>query len=131
MDPSTVIAVLCFVCALPQGVSAVIVLYDRLKPKSSEAAIISTKARASWVAILLIVGAISTGFLGGWLLAHPVGPNTVAATREKPCPISQQQTGDATTKGNNSPANSGNNNQTTYGSQPTSEKPKALAARTK
>jgi hypothetical protein len=71
-------------------------------------------SRRRSMSIVLGIGAVICPGLAAWLFfGHPLKSQIV--TVEKPCSLTQQQTGDATTKGNQSPANSGNQNSTTYG----------------
>jgi hypothetical protein len=76
------------------------------------------------VSIVLFVGtAVTTIAFGIWMfVAKPLGPRiqtvekTVYVDRSIPCPPSR--TGNATSRGAQSPANSGSNNPTNYQSSP-------------
>jgi hypothetical protein len=128
MELTTALAVGCFVCSVPQGTAAVVFLVDRFWSKNAEAQMVSTKGRSLFLAILLVVGTALTATFGGYLLGHPVKPTIVekTVTVEKPVPCSPTTTGDASTHGAQSPANSGVQNTTTYGAQPAPpDKPKS------
>jgi hypothetical protein len=76
-----------------------------------------TNLRRRFMAVPLGIGAfIGIGFAAWLFFGHPFSPQIGAGPQ--PCPVTQQQTGDATTKGNQSPANSGNANPTNYGTPP-------------
>jgi hypothetical protein len=70
--------------------------------------------RRRWVSGPLWIGAAICFGIAASLFWHP----PIVAV-EKPCPVTQQQTGDATSKGNQSPANTGNDNTVTYGTPTT------------
>jgi len=125
MDLTTWLAICSFVCSVPQGAAAIVFILDRLRQKPAEAKLVSTKRRAIFLATMLVVGTASTAALGGWLLGHPLKPVTVekTVTVEKLVPCPPAKTGAATTRGAQSPANSGSGNTTTYGSQPAQLQP--------
>jgi hypothetical protein len=69
-------------------------------------------SRRRWVSGPLLIGGAAICFaIAASLFWHPP-----TVTVEKPCPVAQQQTGDATSKGNQSPATTGNDNTVNYGS---------------
>lgn len=91
-----------------QSVAAGFFIYDRIQPKPQKAIMVSTKGRAILVTVLLVISVAFGGFLSHWLWTFTPTPAVV--------------TGAATTRGAQSPANSGSGNTTTYGSLPTPPK---------
>jgi hypothetical protein len=124
MDANTLIST---GCAVPQGAAAVIFLMDRFKKVSGKT---TTSKHSLLLAILLVVGTAGTAGTAIWLHDHPrivwktvVVEKPVTVEKLLPCPPSKS--GSATTRGPQSPANTGSNNTTNYGgtSAPT-DKPK-------
>jgi hypothetical protein len=99
-------------CTLPQGVAAVVLLWDRFRPNPP--AVQSTKKRSLVLALLLVGGTAAT--VAVEVHAYDTSRAIRVAERAVPCPATPPaQSGDATTKGMNSPANSGSGNSTVYG----------------
>jgi hypothetical protein len=129
MELTTQLAVGCFLCSVPQGAAAVVFLWERFWPKSMEAYTVSTKGRALFLAVLLVIGTALTAALGGWLLGHPLKPVEKAVYVDKPCPACPvcpaNKTGSATARagqGGTAIGHSGNGD--TYTVQPGAKAPK-------
>lgn len=106
-----------FVCTAIQGAQATVWLFDRYKLKSQEVDVTSGNRGRLWFAILPVAGVILTAVIGTALVMYHPKPVTVEVpvTIEKIVPCPPAKTGPATTRGEQSPANSGNGNPTTYG----------------
>ena len=107
MSFSELVAAGSFVLAIPQSIAAVISIATVISLRRGSKGF--TKTRAITLGTMSFIGVALCLAFGLLLLRKPI---------EKPCTITQQQTGNATTRGQNSPANSGNGNTTTYGSPP-------------
>lgn len=113
MNLSTLISV---ACAVPQGAAAVIVLWDRFKPKANSKVRANSAKHTLLLAILLLFGTAGTFIAIIWMNNYA---KIITIEKPVPCPvISPSVSGDATTHGANSPANSGNGNSTSYGVPP-------------
>jgi hypothetical protein len=125
MNPYVLMAMGCFICTIIQGIEASVSLYDRFKPRSSEANTMSSKGGVLAVAILSIVGTIVTAVIGTALLMYHPKPEAVEkpVVVEKAVPCPPATTGAASTHGAQSPANSGSQNTTTYGATPAQPPP--------
>jgi hypothetical protein len=103
MDLSNKLAIASFVMSAPSGLIAWLEFAKKRR---------AAKLPASY--LLLVCGLLAS--FGFWLLkSDAVKPQIV------PCPA-LQQTGPATTQGDQSPANTGNGNQTNYGTAPATQK---------
>jgi hypothetical protein len=74
-------------------------------------------------AFLLICGIALAVWLGTWIRYHPPTPKIVIHTVTVPQPCPPSKSGPATTKGTQSPAQSGSGNSVNYGTQPQPKKP--------
>ena len=99
-----------------QVIAGGMAISDKIRDNSRD--FVATKKRASQVAALL---ACSLVIGGGFLVYWFVAPDAIAS--EKPTPCISTQTGDATTNGSQSPANTGSGNPTTYGVPAETPKP--------
>jgi hypothetical protein len=82
------------------------------------------------IAAFLVIGAVGSGVLGGYLSGHPIKPLVQTITVEKPVPVPcptppPTKSGPATTRGTYSPAVTGSGNPITYGAQPANPAPKS------
>ena len=125
MNPYALMAIGSFACTAIQGVDSFFSLRDRSMRKSLGADMTSSRVQSGWFAASLITGAVVTAILGTALLMYHPKPITVekTVTVEKAIPCPPAQTGDATSKGGNSPAMSGSNNSVNYGETPPPKKP--------
>jgi hypothetical protein len=75
--------------------------------------------------IILAAAALTMAGFAVWLYDHPLKPTIIekTVTVEKTVPCPPAETGGATTRGAQSPANSGSGNTTTYGPLPTQPPP--------
>jgi hypothetical protein len=114
--------VCCFVFSAVQAAGAIFAIWDSRQWKHAMAANPSEVGRRNTgihlaIAAVLIMGAVGAGILGGYLSGHPIKPYVVekTVTVEKLVPCPPAKTGSASTKGQQSPATSGNQNSVTYG----------------
>jgi hypothetical protein len=122
MDPSRTVGIVTLVFSIPQGFAASFQIIDRINLKKLKAPMFSSK-RTWLLAGLLFLGMASCIGFGSWMLfADPFRPVTIEkiVTVEKTVPCPPAKTGAATSKGANSPANSGSGNNITYGLPPAS-----------
>lgn len=117
MEMTTILAICCFVLGVPQGLSSFLQLMDRFDGKKSKGNMNLPRSPRTFTAFLLLAGTFFTIGLGFWLWNHPLKPSIIekTITVEKTLPCPPTKTGNATTHGLQSPANSGSNNSTTYG----------------
>jgi hypothetical protein len=118
------ISIICDTSTVIQGAVAIIFIADRFS-KKLEGEHMTSKGKALVLAILLVLGAVTSGSLGVWMYTHPapiIKPCPVCAPPQSPQPC-QQKTGNARTKGNNSAAVTGNGNIVSAG-EPTSKSDK-------
>ena len=102
-------AIFGLVCSVPQAAAAMIVIYDRIKPKGRRPKIQRTPSVI--LACLLVIGTVATACTFVWLHDHPnVVEKTVYVDRHIPCPPAEQKTDHASTRGNGSPVVTGNGN---------------------
>jgi len=117
------ISIICDASTVIQGAVAIIFIADRFS-KKLEGEPMTSKGKALVLAILLVVGAVTSGSLGVWIYTHPAPtikcPVCAQPLSPQPC---QQKTGNARTKGNNSPAVTGNGNTVSAG-EPTTKSDK-------
>lgn len=114
----TIVGLLGAVGLVLQIIAGGMAISDRFRANSRD--FLATQKRAGRAAGLLACSlVIGSGFLVYWFMS----PEAAAASaKAAPC-VTTQQTGDATTNGAQSPANTGNGNPTTYGAP--AEPPKA------
>src|ERR1017187_9597030 len=98
------------VSAIPQGIVAIF----QLLPIGKGARRPATGWRVFFAATL-VVGAVLTVWIGERMWNHPPADKIVYKTVQVTQPCPPEKTGTATTKGNQSPASTGNNNSVTYG----------------
>lgn len=97
MEVTQLMAVGCFVLAVPQGIEAALKLTERGKKKGAN----MPPSRTVFAVVMLLVAFLGVGF-GVWLLDHPIKPRVVVQTKtiEKivsiPCPAIK--TGPATAR---------------------------------
>ena len=117
MSLQMLLAIGCFLSSIVQAAADIAAWKDRLKVANAGGSMESKKHPPVWVLILWFFGVAGTAAVGGYLLAYtpPVEIKTVTQTIEKPIPCPPAKTGSVTTRGNNSPANSGVGNTVTYG----------------
>src|SRR5580658_7345695 len=119
------IAIGCFILAIPQGVASIIQIYEWRKHKGSAGP--ATLSRASFyvLTVALVLGTCLAAGFGFWFKYHPLKPITVVQRtvieKPVPCPSVINKSGSASSHGSNSPANSGVDNQTYYGVPPASD----------
>lgn len=131
---SVIVGLWCALMTTFQGIGAIYGLVDRHRKKELETgdAPVLTKFNPLPVSIILFIGMALTIAFGTWMvIAKPLRPKiqtvekTVYVDRLIPCPPTES--GNATTHGAQSPANSGSNNPTNYGgtsATPDKSKPK-------
>jgi len=100
MDPSRAAGIVTLVLSIPQGLSALFQIIDRLNSKKTKAPMTSSK-RTGYLASLLFLGTVGCIVFGSWiLLADPFRPviveRTVTVEKHAPCPATS--TGPATAK---------------------------------
>jgi len=99
------------ICCLLQGIAAFFQLKDRC---SEEGKMSLSKNRDSFIAAILVVGAVVSAGFAVWIYDHPPKPQIVTVEKivEKqvqiPCPTTQQITGNARAHGKGAIAHSGN-----------------------
>jgi hypothetical protein len=129
MELSTLVAAWCALMATFQGLGSILQFVDRFSsPKIEEGGVpIRPKPNSLLIAIFLLIGAFITIGFGTWMfVSKPLRPTEkivdrpVVTKEYVPCPPTKS--GNATTKGNGSPAISGSNNTTTVG-PPDNSKP--------
>jgi hypothetical protein len=133
MELSNIVAAWCALMTTFQGVGAIYGLVDRRQMKklgagsgiSLEAggAPILARFNPLTVSVLLLIGTAATIAFGTWMLvAKPLRPRTQTVEKtvyvEKSIPCPPSRTGNATSRGAESPANSGSNNPTSYQGSP-------------
>lgn len=119
MSPQHSFAGIGAIATVIQGVAAGVFLYDRIRAKALDAVMVS-KTRALILSLGLVFSTIAAGFVTGWLWRFKPAPTIIEkpVTVEKIIPCPPAKTGPATTRGAQSPANSGSGNTTTYGVAP-------------
>jgi hypothetical protein len=125
MELSTIVAFWCAVMSTLQGVGAYYGLLDRNKRLKTEGQMPS-KFNPLLVSIILLLGTFVTIGFGAWMFfAKPLRPTiktiekTVYVDKYLPCPppLPATKTGNASSKGHNSVANTGTIGSLTQGSQ--------------
>lgn len=124
METSNTVAICCLIIAIPQGAIAIHQLLQITSQSRSGEASMSYKVPSMASSLLLLAGGIATIFFAAWMFwAKPLRPTVVEKTNtvtvEKPVSCPPSQTGPATSKGNNSPAHSGNGDTFTNTPAPT------------
>jgi hypothetical protein len=125
---STMVGLWCALMSTFQGIGAIYGLVDRRRKKELEigGTPVLTKFNPLLVSTILFIGTALTIAFGTWMVvAKPLRPTIKTVYVDRLIPCAPTKSGNATTRGAQSPANSGSNNTTTYGgSSATSEKPK-------
>jgi hypothetical protein len=121
MEITKFMAMGCFLLAVPQGIDACLRLHDRLSAKRWGTKATAPNGFRTFLAVLLLAGTFLTIGLGSWLWINPMKPvvveKPVTIERLIPCPTPPPtKSGNATTKGANSPASTGSGNSFNYGS---------------
>jgi hypothetical protein len=118
MELNNLAAIGSLIVALPQGLAASIQVVEWLKGKPAKVKLgFGRKA----LAIILTIGSAAAVGFGVWLIDHPLKPieKTVYVEKVVPCPVPPPaKSGNATTRGANSPAVSGSGN--TFSTAPAS-----------
>jgi hypothetical protein len=116
MESSTIIGAVCVLVGLPQGIEA----YQRLARKYLlQRGEVTMPEKPRLIPILLIIGALLSVAFGGWMIgAKPLRPQIQTVEKivyvDRIVPCQPTRTGPASARGNQSPANSGSGNPTTY-----------------
>jgi hypothetical protein len=115
---------ICMVLAVPQAISAILEISEWLKKRKDSEGAVSSGRKV--LAVFLVLGTFGMGALAVWTYYHPFGnPPTIVNAPRPPA----QQTGDASTNGNQSPAITGNDNSVGIETPPpsTQKKPKPVS----
>jgi hypothetical protein len=118
-----VVSGVCAIATIVQGIAAGVFLYEKAQANQGDAVMVS-KGKALFLCVSLSISTIAVGFAAGWLWTYKPTPAVVEkiVTVDKPIPCPPAQTGDASTRAAQSPANTGSQNTTTYGTPPPEKK---------
>jgi hypothetical protein len=109
----TIVDAICAGSAILQAIVATLAIRDRIPSKGAK---MLSRGGATEIAVLMVVGMAAVIFLGFWVHYNPPQPKTVIQYVDKPpvvVPCPPSKSGNATSRGANSPANSGSGNTTT------------------